>query len=408
MFLDHRDYDAAFADFDKYIAQFGKSATVLGDRGLARIGKHDYANARADLDAAFALDTANPVVFRARGWLDQTLGDNSGAVAAFTMALTYDPGNPFALLHRAHVYSISGDDEHALADAADVEDRRPELIDAYVIRMNIFRHKAMQKQALEEADALIAANPASAYAYYAAGLAYSAFGKTDAAMQDFDRAVDLEPTDVYYLRRAQFRPKADIAEREADVDAALRHNGKSVDALAMRADIQYDKASYSDSIATLGTAISLEGNSFRLLVARGIAYAKANQPSLAEKDLTAARALAADPHALNELCWRQATAGVALAAALSACDEAVAKAPAVASYLDSRGMALLRLARYDDAIAAYSAALKLSPKSAYSLYGRGIAEHRKGDAKNASADISAALTANSQLAKEFASYGLAP
>ncbi len=38
-----------------------------------------------------------------------------------------------------------------------------------------------------------------------------------------------------------------------------------------------------------------------------------------------------------------------------------------------RGLVYLRLARYDKAIADYDAALNLRPKSAWSVYGRGLA-----------------------------------
>ena len=57
---------------------------------------------------------------------------------------------------------------------------------------------------------------------------------------------------------------------------------------------------------------------------------------------------------------------------------------------NSRGFVYLRLSRLDEAIADYDAALKLNPKMAASLYGRGLAKQKNGDQAGGDADIAAA------------------
>jgi tetratricopeptide (TPR) repeat protein len=47
--------------------------------------------------------------------------------------------------------------------------------------------------------------------------------------------------------------------------------------------------------------------------------------------------------------------------------------------LDTRGFVYLKLGQTENAIKDYDAALKLNPKLAGSLYGRGLAKTRKGD-----------------------------
>ncbi len=66
----------------------------------------------------------------------------------------------------------------------------------------------------------------------------------------------------------------------------------------------------------------------------------------------------------------------------------------------------MKLGQYDSAIADYGAALKLDPKLAGSLYGRGIAEAKKGDNADSIADIAAAEAIQSDIAHEFANYGV--
>jgi hypothetical protein len=58
------------------------------------------------------------------------------------------------------------------------------------------------------------------------------------------------------------------------------------------------------------------------------------------------------------------------------------------------------------AIADYTAALKIGPKTASSLYGRGFAELKKGSAAAGNADIAAAKAVNPKIADEFSRYGV--
>jgi tetratricopeptide (TPR) repeat protein len=81
--------------------------------------------------------------------------------------------------------------------------------------------------------------------------------------------------------------------------------------------------------------------------------------------------------------------------------------PNVANFLDSRGFVLLRMGRYDDAIASYDAALQQQSKSA-SLYGRGIAKRRRGDTRGGDADLKAARDLDTHVSAEFAAFGVTP
>ena len=58
------------------------------------------------------------------------------------------------------------------------------------------------------------------------------------------------------------------------------------------------------------------------------------------------------------------------------------------------------------AIADYDAALKLSPKLAEALYGRGVARQRNGDTAAGNADLAVAEATRTNIAEEFARYGV--
>jgi tetratricopeptide (TPR) repeat protein len=95
--------------------------------------------------------------------------------------------------------------------------------------------------------------------------------------------------------------------------------------------------------------------------------------------------------AYNEACYLRALLKQDLEThALADCNKALALSKDNPHILDSRGYLYLVLGRNDDAIADYNSALAANPKLGMSLYGRGLAERRKGDDVDAEKDITAA------------------
>jgi tetratricopeptide (TPR) repeat protein len=176
----------------------------------------------------------------------------------------------------------------------------------------------------------------------------------------------------------------------------------------MLAGAQSDAGKYADAENTLKQGIAVLGKVPDLLINRGIIYARQARPQLAARDFAAVREKYTDPEVLNSMCWAIATAGVALDTALSACEAALAQRPQDSAFLDSRGFVLLRLGRYDEAIAAYDAAIKITADRGMSLYGRGVSKRRKGDLAGGDADLEAALALNRSVAATFAHYGVTP
>ena len=60
----------------------------------------------------------------------------------------------------------------------------------------------------------------------------------------------------------------------------------------------------------------------------------------------------------------------------------------------------------DDAIAAYDAALRVDPKKAISLYGRGLAKRLKGHTAGGDADIAAAKAIRPTVVDEMIQFGV--
>jgi tetratricopeptide (TPR) repeat protein len=106
--------------------------------------------------------------------------------------------------------------------------------------------------------------------------------------------------------------------------------------------------------------------------------------------------------AFDNRCWTQMVIGKL---DVKDCKESLRLRPNFAPTLNSLGFVYLKQGKLDDAIATYNTALQINPKSAYSLYGRGMAKLKKGDAAAGNADIAASKTIK-DLTEELTGYGV--
>ncbi|MHA6768680.1 tetratricopeptide repeat protein [Sphingobium ummariense] len=403
--MERNRLDEAVADFTKAHELKPTDVWPLANRSLAYVWKGDNAAASADIAAAQALDPRNPVTFRAVGLMAERKGEWAAAADAYGKSLEGEPGNSVALIRRAMAQRNAGNEDAALRDATAALAVDPRQVDLYMLRATILRGKGDREAAAKEAVALEKAVPDESYAHVAAASIYHAMGLWDDALKAYDRALAVKPEAYIYLNRGLRRPKADLAGREADFDEAVRRDPTLVEAWAAKSDLALERGDVKGAIQSYSQAIAKSPNNTDLLTGRGLAYDRAGQRALADKDFAAARERATDPVLLNNMCWKKATAGQALESALADCNGALAKVPDMAGFLDSRAMVLLRLGRLDDAIGDYDKVLAKQPYSS-SFYGRALAWAGKGDKAKAEADRAAALKLAPQVEEQFAGYGL--
>ena len=406
LLLDQGRYDDAVGDLEKAVSLDPKNPWALASLGIVYVWKADYDAANKSLDAAYAIDARNPVVFRARGLMAQRKGSFKDAIAAYTTAHEIEPNDSFALGHRAEVNHSLGNSEAALQDAAAALRSNPGWIDLYLLRANIFRSQGKRAEALNEASTLESANATSVYAHVAAANVYQAFQMTADALKAYDRAIAVKPEPYIYLNRSMRRPKEDVAARRADVDQALKLDPDYVEAFAVKAQLLEESRDFAGAVAIYSSALQKSPGNVRLLLGRGVAYARSGDTVRADKDFAAVRGNTPAPVDFNNLCWSKAIAGVSLESALADCNAALSKEREVAGFLDSRGLVLLRLGRIDDAIADYDHALAKRPDYPTSLFGRSVAWAKKGNKVKSDADAAAALKMDPDVQSEFESYGV--
>jgi tetratricopeptide (TPR) repeat protein len=143
------------------------------------------------------------------------------------------------------------------------------------------------------------------------------------------------------------------------------------------------------------------------LTDRGTAFDNKGDHTHAIADFDAALKL--DPKSADALtgrCAARAEAGTDLPQAVADCDQSLALRDKDAGTLNSRAFAYLRLGKLDEALADYNAALKINPRLASALYGRGLTKQKKGDSSGGQIDMASANLVQSDIADEFAGYGI--
>jgi tetratricopeptide (TPR) repeat protein len=206
--------------------------------------------------------------------------------------------------------------------------------------------------------------------------AYFSLGQHNRAIEDLDRAIELDPNYAH----------------------AFNHRG------SVHQSIGQDERAIQD----FDWAIKLDPKLASAFFHRGNAYAALGQHERAIQDFD--QAIKLDPNydsAFNNRCLNRIAVGQ-LQEALVDCNQALWLRPhrGRATTLNVRGITYLKMNQLDAAIADFDAALALAAQNPNSLYGRGVSKLKKGDAAGGNADIGAAKAIKADIADEFARYGL--
>jgi tetratricopeptide (TPR) repeat protein len=141
--------------------------------------------------------------------------------------------------------------------------------------------------------------------------------------------------------------------------------------------------------------------------ARGDAYQALGQLDKANADFAQLAQLPKDSQsALNGRCWIRALRGQPLDLALADCNEALKQVPDDWMAFDSRCLVHYRMGNYAAAMSDCSEVVKHRPKESGSLYIRGLAKLRSGDAEGGDADVAAAKDADDKVVAAYAVYGV--
>ncbi|HEX3422259.1 MAG TPA: aspartyl protease family protein [Sphingomicrobium sp.] len=252
--------------------------------------------------------------------------------------------------------------------------------------------------------------PTDAAGFSRRGAAEASRRDYKAALADLDHAIAIEPDNgPYLLQRARTQLlNGNPTAAFADLDLAVKVAPTDPQIRLARAESFFTRKRQSDALGDLDSvdrALPREADE-RLTVAAIFEQLDQFEKAVADFDLW----IAAHPDdsrlasALNGRCWARALAGRDLPLALKDCDAALRRAKS-GGYFDSRGLVELRMGEHDRAIADYSEALRLSPGTAWSLYGRGLARRHKNDPSSKN-DLDAAVAIDPALPSRAKALGI--
>lgn len=390
------------------VASAPDNAYVQVTLGELQAARDETQAATASLKRAFALDPNNREIGQRVAIALWQMGESEEGLAMLDALLARDPDNT-TLLGQRILLLQGGDDPRLQADLDRLLRLQPDHPFAHRIRAGIRANAGDEKGAMADVAAATARlDPAGAEELR--GRVLMLLKKPETARAAFDASIAARPTADAYVGRARSWPIENKAERFADFSKALALEPRNLEALTARAVLNADyKKDYDQAIADATLAIEIEPLEGDAIWARARAYQEKRAYGSALEDMDRVIAIANENAGLyNGRCWTRALSGRDLDKAMADCERAVRLKPTSAGFQDSLAFVHYRAGRYDQAIAAYDAALKLNPKIAASLYGRGLAKLRKGDTAGGRADIAAAEAIRPEIAAEFAIHDVKP
>lgn len=236
------------------------------------------------------------------------------------------------------------------------------------------------QQVIRGCSGLIADSTASdadlSVAHYNRAVEYRKAGQYDRAVDDYSRALALQPDDAgtYDNRGIAYVLMGDYDHGLQDFDKAIALQPKNANAHFNRALTRERMGHLAEALADVQQVLALGLKSGAVYRARCSIRLKTGH--------------------LDE--------------ALADCQEAVRHQPRNPEFLDTLAFVHLRRKSDVQARATYDTALSLSPWQPVALYGRGIAKRRMGDIASGDADMAAAKAIQPDVAQRFKGYGVQP
>lgn len=264
------------------------------------------------------------------------------------------------------------------------------------------------------ADAVQGAPLADAAAYANRGSAYLSRRDYAHALMDFNRACELEPAvgHHYYLRGQAYLGAGHPESAAPDFDEALRLDPGDVDARLARAELflrAKDPEAARKDLEMADRFLSKESGIHQRIAADYLALGmpEAALPQL-DSWIRAHENDAMAPAAHELRCWARARTGIALEDAIDDCTIALNRHERSVRALGNRGLAYLRLGRYDRAMSDFDETMKIDPGDALALYGRGVARLKRGERALGMADIAAAKQMRATVEDEARGLAIVP
>lgn len=171
------------------------------------------------------------------------------------------PESAGAYVRRGLAYGSSKQFEKALSDFEKALQFQPKNTQYKLYRGMALKDLRRHADALKEFTDVISLEP-NAFAYNERGTIHYAYERSDEAIADFSRAIQLKSdfTNAYYNRGLQYAKLKKSAEAESDFSSVLTYDAKDVGAYVARAELRVNSGRYTAALEDLNQAIRLDPN----------------------------------------------------------------------------------------------------------------------------------------------------
>ena len=229
------------------------------------------------------------------------------------------------------------------------------------------------------------------------------------AEADLTRLIAMEPSADNYSWRSYLRTFTDLKAAEPDARKALELDPGHLKATGNLIEILDRAGKFAEIPAVLDHWEANGAPEVDLALARASIMDQSGKPAEALALLDGLNEQKpGNPAILNSLCWVKGRNSLDLPNALKQCTNAIELADNPAAFLDSRGLIYYRMGRYEDAVADYDAALRISNSLAVSYIMRGLAKRALKQEAAAAADIATGRELDLFAITEVTRMGLKP
>ncbi len=196
------------------------------------------------------------------------------------MLIAQDDSRVKALLAETDILIASNNLPEALNKTREILDRVPDNHPALQKQINIYFLMNDDKEAMRLADDAIRKFPEVADYYYLRGIILNAKEKYSKALDDFTRAIELEPSNLLYRcylgRGVSYMNLLEFDNALLDLTASIEKNDTVASSFHSRAMVNYELRDYSAAVSDFLKVLDLsEGNS-ALYFNLGMSYYRLN------------------------------------------------------------------------------------------------------------------------------------
>ncbi len=302
---------------------------------LAAAGQGDESKAMALYRKALRFEPAHGTLHHNIGALLERRKEYEQALYHLKRALELQPDFPEIYMNLGNVYDALGRSEEALAMYREALRRLPETDDVYFNQGCTLNRLGRYPESLASFETILTGDPDNAPALNGKGLALVGLGHNEEAIETFSAAIRCAPNSSLYLynRALTLRAQQRLQDALDDLDKALIIDAEFLEASLQKAEILHELGRWDES--------------WQALAAAGI-----SDP--ARPEIACCRGLLLESQGdLN--------------GALMALEQCLTSFPDDRRALGHKGLVLMELGRYDEAILCFNAVLAQgeNPEIAY-------------------------------------------